>query len=172
LDLCPADARDDERFRWKKTGWVQSAAKLFAGWSANSFPDAAGITRGRADSGFSHFGTSGRAAACLRSTAGNIVFIAARVCSFARLNRFSRSNRGRMRGRTARFMPRCANLSDSWDRSPVVAGGRPQLLRPSASMGFQATSHFDADRCHHDGGILLAHADHLAAALYSGAGGL
>jgi O-antigen/teichoic acid export membrane protein len=150
------------------------ARRLFAGWSANLFQMLLGITQQVAlIPVFLHFWSSDVLAAWLAVyAAGNLVFIADAGLQFRAINRFlAFKSSVDCDGRTARFYAAMLRIYFGFMGSlAVLLLAAAQMLPPSAVLGFQATSHFDAAFVIMTVGLLLTLPTNLATALYRARG--
>jgi O-antigen/teichoic acid export membrane protein len=173
LDLCPVDARVDAVVPMMVSG-PSRARRLFAGWSANLFQMILGITQQVAlVPVFLHFWTSDVLAAWLAIySAGNLILIADAGLQFRAINRFLGFKSSLdCNGRTARFYAAMLRIYCGLAALLVVLLlAVTQFLPPSAALGFQATSHFDAAFMVMTIGILLTLPNNLASALYRARG--
>ena len=150
------------------------ARRLFAGWSANLFQMILGITQQVAlIPVFLHFWSSDVLAAWLAIyAAGNLILIADAGLQFRAINRFlAFKSSVDCDGRTARFYAAMLRVYCGLAGLLVVALlAAAWFLPPSAVLGFQATSHFDAAFLVMTAGILLTLPNNLASALYRARG--
>ena len=150
------------------------AQRLFAGWSANLVQTVLGITQQVAlIPFFLHFWTSDVLAAWLAIySAGNLVFVADAGLQFRAINRFLAFKSGLdCDGRTARFYAAMLRIYCGLAGALVVlvlVG--TQLLPPSVTLGFQATSNFDTAFTVMTVGMLLTLPANLVSGLYRARG--
>src|ERR1700710_144340 len=146
------------------------ARRLFAGWSANLVQMMLGITQQVAlVPVFLHFWSSDVLAAWLAVyAAGNLVFIADAGLQFRAINRFlAFKSSADCDGRTARFYAAMLRIYFAVAGVLVVALlAGTWLLPPSAVLGFQATSNFDAAFVVMTAGMLLTVPANLVSGLY------
>src|SRR3954452_2500954 len=150
------------------------ARRLFAGWSANLLQVILGITQQVAlIPVFLHFWTSDVLAAWLAVyAAGNLVFIADAGLQFRAINRFLafRSSVD-CDGRTARFYAAMLRIYFGFTGLlAVLLLMVAQVVPPSAVLGFQATSDFDAAFVIMTAGLILTLPNNLTSALYRARG--
>jgi O-antigen/teichoic acid export membrane protein len=150
------------------------ARRLFAGWSANLFQTILGVTQQVAlVPVFLHFWTSDVLAAWLVIYAvGNLVLIADSGFQFRAINRFLAFKSGvDCDGRTARFYAAMLRVYRGLAGLLLIlllAG--TQLVSPSAVLGFQAISSFDAAFVVMTAGMLLTLPSGLVSGLYRARG--
>jgi O-antigen/teichoic acid export membrane protein len=153
---------------------LSRARRLFAGWSANLFQMILGVTQQVAlVPVFLHFWSSDVLAAWLVLYAvGNLVLIADSGLQFRAINRFLAFKSSiDCDGRTARFY--AAMLRVYWGLAGsllilLLAG--TQLVSPSAVLGFQSISSFDAAFVVMTAGMLLTLPSALVSGLYRARG--
>src|SRR4051812_27747219 len=153
---------------------LSRARRLFEGWSANLFQTVLGITQQIAlVPVFLHFWTSDVLAAWLAIySAGNLVLIADAGLQFRAINRFLgfKSSVDCDR-RTARFYAAMLRIYFGLAAVLVVLLlAIAWFVPPSAALGFQATSHFDAAFMVMTTGIVLTLPNNLVSALYRARG--
>jgi O-antigen/teichoic acid export membrane protein len=149
---------------------VSRARRLFEGWSANLFQMVLGITQQVAlIPVFLHFWTSDVLAAWLTIyAAGNLALIADAGLQLRAVNRFfAFKSSADCDGRTARFYAAMLRIYFAVAGVLVVALlAGTWLLPPSAVLGFQATSNFDAAFIVMAAGMLLTVPANLVSGLY------
>jgi O-antigen/teichoic acid export membrane protein len=153
---------------------LSRARRLFAGWSANLFQMILGITQQVAlIPVFLHFWTSDVLAAWLAIyAAGNLVSITDAGLQFRAINRFlafrsSADCDGRTAGFYAAMLRIYVGLAGTLAVLLLIG---TQFLRPSAVLGFQATSNFDAAFIAMTAGMLLTLPANLVSGLYRARG--
>jgi O-antigen/teichoic acid export membrane protein len=150
------------------------ARRVFAGWSANLFQMMLGITQQVAlIPVFLHFWTSDVLAAWLvLYAAGNLILVADAGLQLRAINRFLAFKSGAdSEGRTAYFYAAMRRIYFGLTGSLVallLVG--TQLVAPSAVLGFQAVSHFDAAFLVMVTGISLTLPSNLVSGLYRARG--
>jgi hypothetical protein len=153
---------------------LSRAQRLFSGWSANLFQMILGITQQVAlIPVFLHFWTGDVLAAWLAIySAGNLIFIADAGLQFRAINRFlAFKSSVDCDGRTARFYAAMLQIYFGLVGAiAVVLLVGAQLLNPSAVLGFQATSNFDAAFLVMTAGMLLTLPANLVSGLYRARG--